>query len=228
MEKNQTTTIKNQVYNAIYSDIINHEFNFDEFLTEKSLMEKYNVSRAPVREALMQLRSDRFITSIPRHGYRIRRPDQQELCDIVSFRAALECTFFEQYYYLITPDKIKELRKLCHEYNEMQQDKNFINYWKSNKEFHARLFSCYGNQFALQMLLESIDRQVIYYVEIMKTYYLAADLHFAMLDYIEKGDIKTAKTLLRADLEKIPTNDALQRAQQNHPINAEVSSYSLC
>ena len=76
--------------------------------------------------------------------------------------------------------------------------------------------------------LESMDRQVIYFVEIMKNYYLAADLHFAMLDYIEKGDIKTAMTLLRADIEKIPTNDALQRVKQNHPINAEVPTYSLC
>ena len=35
-------------------------------------------------------------------------------------------------------------------------------------------------------------------------------------------------TLLRADIEKIPTNDALQRVKQNHPINAEVPTYSLC
>ena len=82
--------------------------------------------------------------------------------------------------------------------------------------------------FALHTLLESMDRQVIYFVEIMKNYYLAADLHFAMLDYIEKGDIKTAMTLLRADIEKIPTNDALQRVKQNHPINAKVPTYSLC
>lgn len=228
MEKRETTTIKNQVYNSIFNDIINNEFNFDEYLTEKCLMEKYNVSRAPVREALMQLRSDRVISSIPRHGYRIRKLNQQELRDIVNFRSALECTFLEQYYFLITPEHIRELRNLCHEYNDIQQDKNFINYWKSNQAFHAMLFSCYGNDFALRTLMESIDRQVIYFVEIMKNYYLAADLHFAMLDYIEKGDIKTAVTLLRADIEKIPTNDALQRARQNHPINAEVPGHSLC
>ena len=227
MEHRETNTIMNQVYNAIFSDIIHHEFDFDEYLTEKALMEKYNVSRAPVREALMQLRSDHFIVSIPRHGYRIRRPDQNELRDIVNFRAVLECSFLEQYYYSITPEHIKSLREICHQYAD-RQDKNFINYWKLNRDFHAKLFSCYGNEFALYSLLESMDRQVIYFVELMKNYYLAADLHFAMLDYIEKSDIKTAMTLLRADIEKIPTNDALQRVKQNHPINAEVPTYSLC
>ena len=47
MEQKETKTIMNQVYNAIFSDIIHNEFDFDEYLTEKALMEKYNVSRAP-------------------------------------------------------------------------------------------------------------------------------------------------------------------------------------
>lgn len=229
MEKLSNKSIKNQVYNAIFRDIINNDFSFDEYLTEKALMERYNVSRAPVREALMQLRSDRIISSVPRHGYLIRRPDQQELCNIVNFRSILECTFLERYYHMITPEHIADLRALCHEYNSIEpQDKNFINYWKSNSEFHKKLFACYGNEFAMHALMDAIDRQVIYFVEIMKTYYLAADLHFAMLDYIEKGDIKTAVILLQADIEKIPSNDALQRAKQNLPINAEVYGFGLC
>lgn len=73
-EEKKEDSIKDQIYNKIFAGIMNNEFSFDEFLTEKSLMEKYQVSRAPVREALMQLRSDRIIASTPRHGYRIRKP----------------------------------------------------------------------------------------------------------------------------------------------------------
>lgn len=226
--KQKANTIKSQVYNAIFSDIINHNFNFDEYLTEKSLMEKYNVSRAPIREALMQLRSDQFIISIPRHGYRIRKPDQQELCDIIKFRSVLECTFLEQFHYLVTPDKIEELRVLCHEYENMPKDMDFITYWKSNCAFHAKLFSCYCNKFALQSLLESMDRQVVYYVESMKNHYLAADLHFAMLDYIEKNDIKTAKTLLQADIEKMPASDLIQNPNKNYSNDLGLTFYGLC
>lgn len=228
MEKAESKSIKNQVYNAIFRDILNCEFPPDEYLTEKALMERYNVSRAPVREALMQLRSDGLISSTPRHGYLIRKPSQQELCDIVNFRSILECTFLERYYYMITPDHITELRKLCHEYNSIERDKNFINYWKTNAAFHTKLFACYNNEFALRALVDAIDRQVIYFMEIMKTYYLAADLHFAMLDYLERGDIKTAVTLLQADIEKIPTTDAMQRAKQNRSINADSYTYSMC
>lgn len=228
MEKLPDKSIKNKIYNAIFRDIIHSEFPFDEYLTEKALMERYGVSRAPVREALMQLRSDRLISAVPRHGYRIRKPDRQELCDIVNFRSILECTFLEQYHAMIQPDRITELRQLCHQYNAIdQQDQNFINYWRINASFHAQLFACYGNEFALRALADAIDRQVIYFVEIMKNHYLAADLHFAMLDYLEKGDVQTALTLLRADIEKIPLSDTLQPTRDTRVIDPQLYSISI-
>ena len=52
MKRKKEDSIKDQIYNKIFAGIMNNEFSFDEFLTEKSLMEKYQVSRAPVREAL--------------------------------------------------------------------------------------------------------------------------------------------------------------------------------
>ena len=69
VKRKKEDSIKDQIYNKIFAGIMNNEFSFDEFLTEKSLMEKYQVSRAPVREALMQLRSDRIIASTPWLSY---------------------------------------------------------------------------------------------------------------------------------------------------------------
>lgn len=46
-EEKKEDSIKDQIYNKIFAGIMNNKFSFDEFLTEKSLMEKYQVSRAP-------------------------------------------------------------------------------------------------------------------------------------------------------------------------------------
>ena len=183
-------SIKSQVYDAILNDIINNEFPLDKYLTEKALMEKYQVSRSPVREALVQLQSERLIASTPRHGYLICRPDWKELRDIAAFRAMLECGFLSQYHHLITPEHIQ----------------NFITLWKANTAFHAELFSFYGNQFALTALLDAIDRQVIYYIEVRDHFALSTDLHLAILDYLEKKEIKTALAVLQADIERLPTS----------------------
>ena len=221
-EEKKEDSIKDQIYNKIFAGIMNNEFSFDEFLTEKSLMEKYQVSRAPVREALMQLRSDRIIASTPRHGYRIRKPAQEELRDIINFRTVMECSFLERYHDMVTKDRIRELRTLCQEYENGGESRSFMEYWKLNREFHETLFMTYKNEVALHYLLESIDRQSIYFLETMKNCYMAADLHFALLDYLEQGDFRTASTLLRADIEKLPICESLVADK------VECVGFSLC
>ena len=229
MERTPKEDIRTRVYQLIFRDIMQGTFPMNEYLTEKALMEKYNVSRAPVREALMQLRSDGLIDSIPRHGYRIHTLDHRELCDSIELRSVLECTYLEYYHKMITADDITELRELCFAYNNIENcEDQFANYWKVNATFHVKLFSCYGNRVALQMLTELLNHQFIYFVEVMKNSFLPPDMHCAMLDYIEKGNIATAIPLLRADIEKIPSNEALHKDRKGCAVDAELYKFSLC
>jgi len=92
-----TDTLKNQVYDALFSDIINGVYPADTILTEKFLMEKYSVSRAPIREALTQLTGTHVLSSIPRQGYKLFQPNRQQLLEVIKFRSALECSFLESY-----------------------------------------------------------------------------------------------------------------------------------
>ncbi len=117
MEQKETKTIMNQVYNAIFSDIIHNEFDFDEYLTEKALMEKYNVSRAPVREALMQLRSDHF--------YRLHSPSRIPHTQAGPAGAARYCKLPRCVWNAVswnsiitpfTPEHIQSLREICRQY----------------------------------------------------------------------------------------------------------------
>ena len=78
MDKKNPDTLKDQVYDALFSDIINGIYSTDTILTEKFLMEKYNVSRAPIREALSQLTGTLILSSIPRQGYKILQPSRQQ------------------------------------------------------------------------------------------------------------------------------------------------------
>ena len=81
MTKHPNDSLKQQVYNALFSDIINGNYPADTILTEKFLMEKYNVSRAPIREALTQLTGTRLLSSIPRQGYKILQPSAEQLLE---------------------------------------------------------------------------------------------------------------------------------------------------
>ena len=65
-------TIKERVYNEVYNDIFSGKYEPNEILTENKLVEKYSVSKSPVREALLELCKDQVLQSLPRLGYQVR------------------------------------------------------------------------------------------------------------------------------------------------------------
>ena len=193
-------TLKNQVYDSLFSDIINGVYPADSILTEKFLMEKYSVSRAPIREALTQLTVIDIISSIPRQGYKILQPNRQQLLEIIKFRSALECSFLENYCIYINESYIKELRSICMDYVNCPAN-DFMAHWHHNCQFHLKLFSIYGNHYAYKLLEDALNIQTIFFVQ--KKYSTTMDLHLALIDYLGKGNIATAVTLLRADIENL-------------------------
>lgn len=193
-------TLKNQIYDALFSDIINGAYPVDTILTEKFLMGKYNVSRAPIREALTQLTGNYILSSIPRQGYKILQPSEQRFLEIIKFRSALECSFLKSNFMYIDKLSIKELANNCSDYNNCSEG-DFMTHWKYNCKFHLKLFSIYGNNYAYKLLEDSLNIQTIFFVQ--KKYYATMDLHLALVDYIKKGEIDTAVSILKADIENL-------------------------
>lgn len=69
MESNKPLT--EFVYNKIYEEIINGELQPGDLIVEKQLIARYNISRSPVREALISLCDENVLRSIPRAGYQV-------------------------------------------------------------------------------------------------------------------------------------------------------------
>jgi len=197
MEKN---TLKNQVYDALFSDIVSGVYSTDTILTEKFLMEKYNVSRAPIREALSQLVGINFLVSIPRQGYKMLQLTGQQLFEIIKFRSALESSFLASYYVCIDDAWIEELIALNEDFVNCPEN-DFVARWRFNCQFHLRLFSIFGNKYAYKLLEDALTFQTIFFVQ--NKHLASADLHLALIDYLRKGDIATAISILKADIEHL-------------------------
>jgi DNA-binding GntR family transcriptional regulator len=200
MGKKIGDTLKDQVYDALFSDIINGVYPADTILTEKFLMEKYRVSRAPIREALTQLTGTHILSSIPRQGYKIFQPSGQQLLEVIKFRSALECSFLESHCNYIDESWIKELRNTCVDYSNCPSN-DFMSHWHYNCQFHLKLFSIYGNHYAYKLLEDALNIQTIFFVQ--KKHSATMDLHLALVDYLEKDEITTAMTILKADIENL-------------------------
>lgn len=193
-------TLKNQVYDSLLSDIINGVYSGDTILTEKFLMGKYNVSRAPIREALSQLIGIHVLSSLPRQGYKILQLSRQQLFEITKFRSVLETSFLENYFDYIDESRIKELIDANVDFLNCPEN-DFMARWRHNCKFHLKLFSFYSNNYAYKLLEDAMNFQTMFFVQ--NKHFASADLHLALIDYLRKGDISTALSILKADVEHL-------------------------
>ena len=82
--------LKEKVYQGIYDDVTNGIYKQNDILTESRLIEQYNVSKSPVREALIELCKDGILKNIPRMGYQVMPVTLKEVIDILELRADIE------------------------------------------------------------------------------------------------------------------------------------------
>jgi DNA-binding GntR family transcriptional regulator len=64
--------------------------DLDERIYPKALSERFNVSPTPVREALMRLAVEGYIETIPRRGFRIKKPSPEQVTELWQVRLGLE------------------------------------------------------------------------------------------------------------------------------------------
>jgi len=86
----RTVAAADRIYTAIRDDIIHNKYKGGSFLVESQLSDEFNVSRTPVREALIRLSQDGFIEMIPNKGAFIPHITIIDITALCEIRAANE------------------------------------------------------------------------------------------------------------------------------------------
>lgn len=204
------TSIKEQVYVAVLRDILDGEYPQDAVINEKTLMEKFGVSKAPVREALVQLCSEGFIRNIPRYGYQLITITPSEIVEMVEYRKVIELGALERAAAQITKENIEELKVLNQQVKLVDQKHEVKIHWEMNQDFHKKLCSFCGNRYLEKALDASlkvcarISNQ--YYVKVWEHKQEGAYKHKQIVQAIEEGEIERAKVILAEDIEELLKN----------------------
>lgn len=207
-----TFNLKEQIHHSLFSDIVTGVYQPGAILHEKKLMEKYGVSRAPIREALIQLCSENMLCNIPKKGYEVTALSTKDMQDIMRYRISIECGFMQQYGHMIDDARIEKLE----EHNVLHQavskeGQTALSHWDDNIRFHLLLFSNYDNTYAYQKLSECMTVQTRYYAQKRSQqwhspiFYDADGLHVAIVDYLKQKNYAMASNILKADIEDTTT-----------------------
>lgn len=83
-------TIAQQVFINIQDDIIKGNIKDGEIITERSLEQRYQVSRTPIKEALKLLENEGWVEITPRHETRVTNFGTAEISETLPIRIAME------------------------------------------------------------------------------------------------------------------------------------------
>lgn len=200
-------SIKQMVYDGVLCDIINGVYPLDYVFNEKELVEKYNVSKSPVRDALIELCNEQVLRSIPRYGYEIVRITERRVREITQFRRLLEVDAFRENCRNYSDMMLKKIVDFNREANA-SWPKTRYEAWRTNIDFHSMLYSFTNNQFVQEVLEKSLS---ILYRAYAQLYWPSKDIslnwkedyHNAIEYHMQKGDYDAATEMLCKDIEDI-------------------------
>lgn len=184
-----------QVHRYLRDRILRGEYPPGARLIETDIAAELNVSRTPVREALVLLQGQDLVATPDGGGFVIADPHQQ-LLDIVDIRVALETHAVAKAATRIDGKDIAQLDRLCDDMEALRSD-NVAGRAELNRRFHETLVGAAHNQ----RLLKMVGTYQEYFDAIQPLY--DADLirrtqaeHRTITEALRRRDIAAAKQLV--------------------------------
>jgi DNA-binding GntR family transcriptional regulator len=130
------------------------------FISMNQLMKSLGISRTPLRDALLQLQTEGFVTFLPQRGIQINKLSQKDIEDMYEMLGALDSRILLSVFNKIGPREIEQMKQLNHEmYTNIAEDR-FYNYWDLNTAFHHVYLDLSSNAPILKQL--NIIRQRLF------------------------------------------------------------------
>jgi DNA-binding GntR family transcriptional regulator len=152
-------TLKEKIYSTIMEQIMTGRISPDEFLTEARLAEQFQVSRAPVREALVAVCNEGILQNIPRVGYRLVNIGPKELRDALAVRLLLESEAARLALLNLDPEKEQIIDQFIQEEETGERGGlSIIEWMKHGEAVHLALARFSGNRILEELILELIKK----------------------------------------------------------------------
>ena len=109
--KSKKQLLSEKIHDEILEMIIKNATDEDMVLNEGRLMEVFQVSKAPVREALIKLCAEGVLQSVPRYGYLVIKSQEKDRQEVVRMRILLEKEALKEGYEDIVQYHLPELMR---------------------------------------------------------------------------------------------------------------------
>lgn len=151
-----------EIARVLEEDIVAGRLKPRERLVEAVLACRFETSRAPVREALRLLESDRLIIKTPAKGVRVADVSLDEAEEIFVILGTLQGLAARLAARSIAPGKLRALEQTLRKMERLGASADLNGYFDLNLAFHDLIGRAARNQ-KLQRLTESLGKQAVRY-----------------------------------------------------------------
>jgi len=130
-------SLKDHVYNYISQKINEGNLKPDEKINEKVIMADLNISRTPIREALIQLSTEGYLENIPRRGFIVKQVDMKKSKEIYALLGVLDAFAANLSYDKVSEDDLTQMDNLTKLMSEAIDRYDLKEYYQIQKNFHA-------------------------------------------------------------------------------------------
>lgn len=189
-----------QLYERLRHAVLSGELVPGSIVSQVQLARRYNVSRAPLREALRMLQTEGLVEAQPGRRNRIAVVSAPDLEQLYALRIAIEALAIRLTVKQMTDDDIGELRRLLEEMEELATTQDFDRWEVPHQTFHRVLVAKSGERLVstIQELSDHAARYRRIFLEQPRGWAAAASEHVAIVDACQARDAELAATRLAA------------------------------
>lgn len=182
--------LADEVYEQLVEAILNQDIGRNDRLVQEKLAAQLQISRTPVREALLRLENEGVLVSANKGGFRLATLSERDVRDLYQARAAIEAQAARILAVNCTATELEHLRTLIAK-EEGQHKQTTREYFVANRNIHRAFVEMSSNSFLLEMFDMIWGRAMSFNLfSTIENADLLQSLgdHITLVDAIETGD----------------------------------------
>ncbi len=192
-------SLREQVYEYLREEMHKGRLLPDTLLNLNEISQRLGVSKTPLRDALIKLEAEGFVTIMPRRGVVVNPLTIEDVKDFYQIIGAIEGEVVKEVFPRLGTAQISALRQLNADMRDALQLDKFGTYYKLNLAFHNTFLNLSGNThlqaFIMPMKQRLYDFQQRPYVKEWE--FRNCIEHDSFIDMIKQGNCTDAVHCMR-------------------------------
>jgi DNA-binding GntR family transcriptional regulator len=184
-----------RVRDELEDDIVNGRMKPGEQVQVEQLVERFGVSRTPVREALQQLEASGLVEVLPKRGTYVSRVGVGELVQMFEVMAELEAMCARLAARRIQGPALAEVLAALDACEQRAADQDSNAYYYANEQFHQLIYQACGNPFLVQQTTALKNRLKPYrrlQLQLRNRIAQSSEEHRHIVAALQRGDSEAA------------------------------------